>query len=59
LDLNKALKAQQDSLLGYGKEFKPPNVYKTIFGLHSLWLHKEAILTNRSKWSLVKIYKDE
>jgi hypothetical protein len=29
-NLGKALKAQQDSPLGYGKVFKPPNILKTI-----------------------------
>jgi hypothetical protein len=49
-DLDKALKAQQDSLLGYGKKFKFPDVLKSIFGLHSLWQCMEAILANGSKW---------
>ena len=38
-NLDKALKAQQDSLLGYGKEFKPPKVIKAIFRFHPLWQH--------------------
>jgi hypothetical protein len=58
-DLDKALKAQQDSLLGYGKEFKPLDILKIIFGLHHLWQCMEAILTNGSKWPLVEISKDK
>jgi hypothetical protein len=37
LNLGKALKAQQDSPLGNGKEFKPPSVLQQVFGLHPLW----------------------
>jgi hypothetical protein len=44
LDLGKALKAQQDSRLGNGKEFKPPVVLQQVFGLHPLWNRMEAFL---------------
>ncbi len=50
LDLRKALKAQQDSPLGNGKEFKPPSVLQQIFGLHPLWNQIEAFLSEGSKW---------
>jgi hypothetical protein len=48
LDLGKALKAQQDSPLGNGKEFKPPSVLQQVFGLHPLWNQMEAFLLERS-----------
>ena len=36
-DLGKALDAQHDSPLGPGMEFRPPDVLRSIFGLHPLW----------------------
>jgi hypothetical protein len=57
-NLNKALKAQQDSPLAYGKVFKPPHILKKIFRFHPLWQHMRAILTNGSKWLLVEISGD-
>jgi hypothetical protein len=59
LDLGKASKAQKDSPLGNGKEFKPPSVLQQVFGLHNLWNQMEAFLWERSKWPLVKISKNE
>jgi hypothetical protein len=35
-DLGKALDAQHDSPLGPGMEFRPPDVLRSIFGLHPL-----------------------
>jgi hypothetical protein len=59
LDLGKALKAQQDSPLGNGKEFKPPSVLQQVFGLHSLWNRIEAFLLEGSKWPVAEISKNE
>jgi hypothetical protein len=59
LDLEKALKAQQDSPLGNGKEFKPPSVLQQVFKLHPLWNQMEAFLLEGSKWPLVEISKNE
>jgi hypothetical protein len=59
LDLGKALKAQQDSLLGNGKEFKPPSVLQQVFGLNPLWNQMEAFLLEGSKWLLAEISKNE
>ncbi len=56
LGLGKVLKAQQDSLLGNGKEFKPPSVLQQVSGLHPLWNRMEAF---RSKWPLVEISKNK
>jgi hypothetical protein len=53
LDRGKALKVQQDSLLGNLKEFKPPSVLQQLFGLHPLWNQMEASLLEGSEWSLV------
>jgi hypothetical protein len=59
LDLGKALKAQQDSPLGNGKEFKPPSILQQVFGLHPLWNQMEAFLSEGSKWPLAEISKNE
>jgi hypothetical protein len=59
LDLGKALKAKQDSLLGNRKEFKPPLVLQQVFGLHPLWNQMEAFFLEGSKWPLVEISKNE
>jgi hypothetical protein len=59
LNLGKALKAQQDSLLGNGKEFKPPSVLQQVFGLHPLWNWMETFLSEGSKWPLVEISKNK
>jgi hypothetical protein len=58
-NLGQALNAQQDSPLGPGKEFKPPNVLQLVFGLHPLWKHMEDFLTHGSKWPLVEISKED
>jgi hypothetical protein len=58
-DLRKALKAQQDSPLGNGKEFKPPSILQQVFGLHPLWNWMEAFLLEGSKWPLAEISKKE
>ena len=35
--LDKALDAQRDSPLGPGKEFRPPDILRSVFGQHPLW----------------------
>ncbi len=59
LNLGKALKAQQDSPLGNGKEFKPPSVLQQVFGLHPLLSQMEAFLLEGSKRPLAEISKHE
>jgi hypothetical protein len=54
-NLGKALKANENSSLGYGSEFWTPQELQKVFGLHLLWLQMESILKNRSKWQLEKI----
>jgi hypothetical protein len=51
--LEDILNAQQDSPLGPGKEFRPPNILRSVFGLHPLWDRMESILTHGSKWPLI------
>ncbi len=58
-DLGQALNAQQDSPLGPGKEFKPPNILQLELGLHPLRKRMEDFLTHGSKWPLVKISEKE
>jgi hypothetical protein len=59
LNLGKALKVQQNSPLGNGKEFKPPSVLQQVFGLHPLWNQMEAFLLEGSKWPLVENSKNK
>jgi hypothetical protein len=58
-NLGLALKAQRDSPLGPGKEFKLPDVLQLVFGLHPLWQRMEDFLTHGSKWLLVEISEEE
>ena len=58
-NLGKALDAQPDSPLGPGMEFRPPNVLRSILGLHPLWNRMEDILENGSKWPLEEISKED
>ncbi len=51
-DLQKALLAQSDSLLGYGLEFKPIKMLEPIFKNHPSWSRMKQVLTNGSKWPL-------
>ncbi len=59
MDLGQAIAAQQDLLLGYGSEFKPPQVLQRLFLHHPLWTRMETILVNGSQWPLAKISKDD
>jgi hypothetical protein len=49
----------QSTPLGPGKEFKPPDVLRLVFGLHPQWQRMEDFLTHGSKWPLVEISKEE
>jgi hypothetical protein len=53
-----ALNAQRDSPLGPGKEFGPPDILRSVFGLHPLWNRMEDILSNGSKWLLADISEE-
>jgi hypothetical protein len=43
-DLAKALRAQSNSPLGYGSEFKPPEILEPLFKLHPNWKRVKAQL---------------
>ena len=58
-DLGKALKAQENSPLGNGKEFGPTTVLHNVFGLHPLWQQMKDFLEEGSIWLLAKLSKEE
>ena len=58
-DLGKALKAQENSPLGNGKEFQPTKVLENVFGLHPLWQRMKDFLEEGSIWPLAKLSKEE
>ena len=57
INLGKALRANENSSLGYGPEFWKPQEFKKVFGFHPLWSRMESILRNGSKWPLEEISK--
>ena len=57
-ELSKALRANENSSLGYGSEFRKLQELKKVFGFHPLWSRLESILRNRSKWPLEEITKE-
>jgi hypothetical protein len=59
MDLGQAIAAQKDSPLGYGSEFKPPQVLQQLFLHHLLWEWMETILVNRSQWPLREISMED
>jgi hypothetical protein len=58
-DLGKALKAQENSPLGNGQEFRPTTVLHDVFGLHPLWQRMKDFLEEGSIWPLAKLSKEE
>ena len=54
-DLSKALKAQENSPLSYGLEFKSTKVLSSIFALHPTWETMKHILENDSCWPLEEL----
>jgi hypothetical protein len=58
-DLGKALKAQENSPLGNGKEFRPTKVLHSVFGLHPLWQRMKDFLKEGSIWLLAKLSEEE
>ncbi len=57
-NLDKSLKANEHLPLVYGSEFWSPSNLHNIFVLHPLWSRMEAILRDRSKWSLEEISEE-
>jgi hypothetical protein len=47
-----ALKAEQDSPMGMGSEFRPIESLRSIYGSHPLWHRMVPILSHGSKWPL-------
>ncbi len=56
-DLGRAIEAQKLSPLGYGSEFKKPQVLQKIFKNHPLWARIEGLLIKGSRWPLEEISK--
>jgi hypothetical protein len=57
-NLSKALKANENTPLGYGSEFQTPQELHKVFSLHPLWSQMESILRNGSKWPLEEIREE-
>ena len=57
-NLGEALRANENSPLGYGSEFRKPHELKKVFGFHPLWSRMESILKNGSDWPLKDISEE-
>jgi hypothetical protein len=57
-DLGKALRANENSPLGYRSEFRKPQELKKVFGFHPLWSRMKSMLKNGSKLPLEEISED-
>jgi hypothetical protein len=49
INLGEALRANENSSLGYGPEFWKPQEFMKVFGFHPLWSRMESILRIGSK----------
>jgi hypothetical protein len=58
-DLGRAIEVQKRSPIGYGSEFKKPEVLKKIFRNHLLWERMERLLSKGSRWPLKEISKKD
>ena len=58
-DFGKALKVQENSPLGNGKEFRLTTVLHYVFGLHPLWQQMKDFLEEGSIWPLAKLSEEE
>eukprot|EP00804_Cyclotella_cryptica_P020545 CCRYP_003391-RA/>CCRYP_003391-RA protein AED:0.08 eAED:0.21 QI:0/-1/0/1/-1/1/1/0/170 len=58
-DLDLALKAQQDTPLGYGSEFRKASVLEPLLANHPNWPRLKEILTSGSNWLLEEISEEE
>jgi hypothetical protein len=52
LDLATAIAANHSSPMGYGSEFRKPDVLRPLLSMHPLWLKLEDILTNGAQYPL-------
>ena len=57
-DLERAIRAQAKSPVGYGSEFRPTDQLVKLFGLHPCWTRMKAILNRGSKWTLDTLEED-
>ena len=53
-----AIRAQGDSPLSMGSEFRPPDVLQAIYGGHPIWERMVSLLKNGSTWPLDPIDED-
>jgi hypothetical protein len=58
-DLSKALEAQRNTPLGYGSEFRDPEILEQLLGKHPNWTRMKKILTEGSTWPLDEINEEE
>ncbi len=58
-DLGKAIKAQSNSPVGYGSEFRKHWILSPLLGNHPLWPQMKSILKNGSQWPTEPISKEE
>jgi hypothetical protein len=58
-DLGKAIKAQLNSPVGYGSEFRKHWILSPLLGNHPLWPQMKSILKNGSQWPTEPISEEE
>ena len=58
-NLGKAIKAQSNSPVGYGSEFRKHWILSPLLGNHPLWPQMKSILKNGSQWPTEPISKEE
>ncbi len=58
-NLGRAIKVQMLSPLGYGSEFKKPQVLQKIFKNHPFWARMEHLLIKGSRWPLEEISEED
>ena len=51
-DLEKAIQAQKNSPIGYGSEFRKPEVLEPLFAKHPFWESMKRNLTIGAKYTL-------
>ncbi len=54
-NFEQALKAQQDSPLGYGSKFRKPSTLEPLLSCHPNWKHFKKLLKNGSEWPLDRL----
>ena len=57
-DFDKAIRAQANSPVAYGSEFKPAEILEPLFSRHPFWQRWKDILTNGSDWQLEPISEE-